>query len=342
MNVVIPCVLLLIFRVVCSFLGLPMDGVEIGWLVFAAILLVAMLFFHVDGWRPAFNQNTTTWLCVGSAVALDGLTLACGTLTDGAIRHLGVITSSLWSSCLFSIAIGVRLETRIAAKEAAVLLLALAAHIFLLMLQPYAAAVLFQVITCMALTLKAPSSALRKQLWVGSIGLAALVGVFIASKPYIMRRLLALFAPYSDPLGAGFQMLQYRKAFQLAGLGGTEQALALPGSQASSTLPFLALSFGNMAVLGVLVVAIAVYATLFAWIRRIETSPIRRGLMGAWVLLALMQLFAVAFSFGLIPVAGNIGILFISSGEITCATLLLALAARSSTSRFPTEKIMAG
>ena len=167
----------------------------------------------------------------------------------------------------------------------------------------------------------------RWVLLAGLLGLAALPGLWMVMRDYQRQRVLTLLDPESDPLGAGWNIIQSKIAIGSGGLfgkglfEGTQSHLNfLPESHADFILAVLAEELGFLGVLGLL----TLYFLLLTEVSYIATQgrdTFARLLAGGLTLTFFTYLFVnVAMVSGLAPVVG-VPLPLVSYGGTSALTL---------------------
>ena len=170
---------------------------------------------------------------------------------------------------------------------------------------------------------------------VGAVGFAGL----IAAAPYRLQRITAFLDPWSDPLGAGYQIIQSLYAIGPGGLGGlglgkSRQKLTyLPEPQTDFIYSILAeeLGFiGGLAVLGLFLVLV------WRGMRVAMSLPDRFGAylaVGIVCMVAVQVVINIGVVIGLMPVTG-ITLPLISYGGSSLTLMLTALGILLNLSRY--------
>ncbi len=186
-------------------------------------------------------------------------------------------------------------------------------------------------------------------------GIAGVLGIaaYIASNPYAMRRLMAVFDPWKDAQGAGFQLVQSIVAFNRGGLfgvglgNGRQKLFYLPEAHTDFILSLVAEELG---LVGVLVVLGAFTALLIFGTRIARRARSRFALLMAFATTSLLAVPAVvnaAVVMGLLPTKG-LTLPFLSYGGtslVICCTILgvlLGISRQSSPRSGARSKLLPG
>lgn len=168
----------------------------------------------------------------------------------------------------------------------------------------------------------------RWVLLAGLLGLAALPGLWMVMRDYQRQRVLTLLDPESDPLGAGWNIIQSKIAIGSGGLfgkglfGGTQSHLNfLPESHTDFIIAVLAEELGFLGVLGLLTLYFLLL-TRGLYIATQGRDTFARLLAGGLTLTFFTYLFVnVAMVSGLLPVVG-VPLPLVSYGGTSALTLL--------------------
>ena len=146
---------------------------------------------------------------------------------------------------------------------------------------------------------------------VGLLGLAALPVAWNILRPYQQRRILTFFDPESDPLGAGYHILQAKIALGSGGIfgkgfmqGSQAHLDFLPERQTDFIFTMLAEEFGLVGGLAVLGLFLLLFAYGIAIAIRIRNQFGRVVAIGVTVTVAVYALINMAMVMGLVPVVG--------------------------------------
>ena len=146
---------------------------------------------------------------------------------------------------------------------------------------------------------------------VGLLGLAALPGAWNILRPYQQQRILTFFDPESDPLGAGYHILQAKIALGSGGVfgkgfmqGSQAHLDFLPERQTDFIFTMLAEEFGLVGGLAVLGLFLLLFAYGIAISVRIRNQFGRIVAIGVTVTVALYVSVNIAMVMGLVPVVG--------------------------------------
>ena len=175
------------------------------------------------------------------------------------------------------------------------------------------------------------------------IGLAG-VALYCVLNPYAMRRIAAVWNPWADQAGAGFQLVQSFVAFGRGGLLGTgpgnglQKLNYLPEAHTDFILSMIA---EEMGLLGVALVLGLFVALIVSGLRIAQRASHRFGLLlgfGATLLLGLPALLNAAVVMGALPPKG-LTLPFLSYGRssllVSClaAGILISIARSAQTRR---------
>ena len=146
---------------------------------------------------------------------------------------------------------------------------------------------------------------------VGLLGLAALPVAWNILRPYQQQRILTFFDPESDPLGAGYHILQAKIALGSGGVfgkgfmqGSQAHLDFLPERQTDFIFTMLAEEFGLVGGLAVLGLFLLLFAYGIAISVRIRNQFGRIVAIGVTVTVALYVSVNIAMVMGLVPVVG--------------------------------------
>ncbi len=175
-------------------------------------------------------------------------------------------------------------------------------------------------------TLVAAGARLR-QLAVVAVGAAGIAALSIAAVPYRRERLLAFMDPWSDPEGAGFQVVQAEVALGSGGITGVglgqglQKAFYLPEAHTDMILATVGEELGLVGVVGLLAAFV-----VFAWagfrIALAAPDPHRQAIAAGLTSLVVLQTAVNAGAvMGLVPVTG-VPLPFVSFGGSSLIILL--------------------
>ena len=146
---------------------------------------------------------------------------------------------------------------------------------------------------------------------VALLGFAALPVVWNVLRPYQQQRILTFFDPESDPLGAGYHILQAKIALGSGGVfgkgymqGSQAHLDFLPERQTDFIFTMLAEEFGLVGGLSVLGLFLLLFAYGIAIAVRIRNQFGRVVAIGVTVTVALYVSINIAMVMGLVPVVG--------------------------------------
>ena len=168
--------------------------------------------------------------------------------------------------------------------------------------------------------------------WIGYAALAAAAaapGLWFLLQDYQRRRILTLFDPESDPLGAGWNTIQAKTALGSGGFAGkglfegTQSRLDfLPESRTDFIIAVIGEELGFVGILLLLGLYLAVIGRCFVLAARARTS-FGRLLAGSLTLTFFVYVFVnIAMVSGLLPVVG-VPLPLVSYGGTSAITLLL-------------------
>ena len=291
-------------------------------MLIAAQLDLAML----QRWAP---------LLYGLGMVMLVLVLLVGVQAKGAQRWLGVPGLPRFQpSELMKLAVPLMVASFLAdrplpptGKTVASVLALIAAPALLIGLQPDLGTAILVAAAGFAVLLL---SGLRWR-WVllaGLLGLAALPGLWMVMRDYQRQRVLTLLDPESDPLGAGWNIIQSKIAIGSGGLfgkglfEGTQSHLNfLPESHTDFIISVLAEELGFLGVLGLLTLYFLLL-TRGLYIATQGRDTFARLLAGGLTITFFTYLFVnVAMVSGLLPVVG-VPLPLVSYGGTSALTLL--------------------
>ncbi len=185
-------------------------------------------------------------------------------------------------------------------------------NIFYVISNSMAAAVIYTVVF---LTLMLISGASRKQF----VGIAVIpVGLLVFAlflQPYRWNTILKFINPYNDHMGSGYIYIQSVEAIKSAGLWGQGFAFSgnLPELHTNLIFSYIVYTFGWVAGISVIVLALALIAKMAGLIKQLKDEFGRLLVAGLTVIVALHFLWNVLMTVGFAPTSG-IGLPFISYG----------------------------
>jgi cell division protein FtsW len=162
--------------------------------------------------------------------------------------------------------------------------------------------------------------------------LLGLAGSFFLIKlyPYRFRRITAYFNPFSDPRGAGFQLIQSQIAYGTGGIWGVglgegRQKLSfLPASHTDFVFSIAAEEFGLLGSLGLMAVFFILFHKMFM-IARSAKDEFRKGILWGIVFIFFLEVLVnIGVSCGLLPTKG-LPLPFISYGGSNLVTHYILL-----------------
>ena len=146
---------------------------------------------------------------------------------------------------------------------------------------------------------------------VGALGLAAMPVVWSFLRPYQRQRILTFFDPETDPLGAGYHILQAKIALGSGGVfgkgymqGSQAHLDFLPERQTDFIFTMLAEEFGLVGGLEVLALFLVLFAYGFAIALRIRNQFGRVVALGVTMTVSIYVSLNIAMVMGLVPVVG--------------------------------------
>ncbi|QUL53580.1 stage V sporulation protein E [Paenibacillus tritici] len=184
----------------------------------------------------------------------------------------------------------------------------------------------------------AAGARMKHLLALGALGLAGFAGL-IAAAPYRLQRITAFLDPWSDPLGAGYQIIQSLYAVGPGGLGGLGFGMSrqkysyVPEPQTDFIFSILAEELGFIGGLAVLLLFL-----LLIWrgMKVAMSLPDRFGsylAVGIVCMVAVQVVINIGVVIGLIPVTG-ITLPLISYGGSSLTLMLTALGILLNLSRY--------
>ncbi|MGL4520941.1 MAG: stage V sporulation protein E [Bacilli bacterium] len=198
----------------------------------------------------------------------------------------------------------------------------------LIMLQPDLGTGTVMVATCVGMIFVAGAQ-VKHFLYLGGVGVLGFVAL-IASAPYRMQRITSYLDPWSDPLGAGFQIIQSLYAIGPGGLFGLglgqsrQKYMYLPEPQTDFIFAILAEELGFIGGSFVLLL----FATLlFRGVKIALNAPDLQGTLlsiGIISMVAVQVMINVGVVTGLFPVTG-ITLPFLSYGGSSLTLMLMAM-----------------
>ena len=297
-------------------------AVALVMMLIVAQLDVAML----QRWAPVFY---------GLGIVMLVLVLLVGVQAKGAQRWLGVPGLPRFQpSELMKLAVPLMVASSLAdrplpptGKTVAWVLALIAAPALLIGLQPDLGTAILVAAAGFAVLLLS-GLFWRWVLLAGLLGLAALPGLWMVMRDYQRQRVLTLLDPESDPLGAGWNIIQSKIAIGSGGLfgkglfEGTQSHLNfLPESHTDFIIAVLAEELGFLGVLGLLTLYFLLL-TRGLYIATQGRDTFARLLAGGLTLTFFTYLFVnVAMVSGLLPVVG-VPLPLVSYGGTSALTLL--------------------
>ena len=321
------------YGLVVLYSALDRDGVAFqGQLSRLAVAFVVMLIAAqldlamLQRWAPVLY---------GLGMVMLVLVLLVGVQAKGAQRWLGVPGLPRFQpSELMKLAVPLMVASFLAdrplpptAKTVASVLALIAAPALLICLQPDLGTAILVAAAGFAVLLLS-GLFWRWVLLAGLLGLAALPGLWMVMRDYQRQRVLTLLDPESDPLGAGWNIIQSKIAIGSGGLfgkglfEGTQSHLNfLPESHTDFIIAVLAEELGFLGVLGLLTLYFLLL-TRGLYIATQGRDTFARLLAGGLTLTFFTYLFVnVAMVSGLLPVVG-VPLPLVSYGGTSALTLL--------------------
>ena len=321
------------YGLVVLYSALDRDGVAFqGQLSRLAVAFVVMLIAAqldlamLQRWAPVLY---------GLGMVMLVLVLLVGVQAKGAQRWLGVPGLPRFQpSELMKLAVPLMVASFLAdrplpptAKTVALVLALIAAPALLIGLQPDLGTAILVAAAGFAVLLLS-GLFWRWVLLAGLLGLAALPGLWMVMRDYQRQRVLTLLDPESDPLGAGWNIIQSKIAIGSGGLfgkglfEGTQSHLNfLPESHTDFIIAVLAEELGFLGVLGLLTLYFLLL-TRGLYIATQGRDTFARLLAGGLTLTFFTYLFVnVAMVSGLLPVVG-VPLPLVSYGGTSALTLL--------------------
>jgi rod shape determining protein RodA len=296
-------------------------------LAFVVMLIAAQLdLAMLQRWAPVLY---------GFGLVMLVLVLLVGVQAKGAQRWLGVPGLPRFQpSELMKLAVPLMVASFLAdrplpptAKTVASVLALIAAPALLIGLQPDLGTAILVAAAGFAVLLLS-GLFWRWVLLAGLLGLAALPGLWMVMRDYQRQRVLTLLDPESDPLGAGWNIIQSKIAIGSGGLfgkglfEGTQSHLNfLPESHTDFIIAVVAEELGFLGVLGLLTLYFLLL-TRGLYIATQGRDTFARLLAGGLTLTFFTYLFVnVAMVSGLLPVVG-VPLPLVSYGGTSALTLL--------------------
>ena len=321
------------YGLVVLYSALDRDGVAFqGQLSRLAVAFVVMLIAAqldlamLQRWAPVLY---------GLGMVMLVLVLLVGVQAKGAQRWLGVPGLPRFQpSELMKLAVPLMVASFLAdrplpptAKTVASVLALIAAPALLIGLQPDLGTAILVAAAGFAVLLLS-GLFWRWVLLAGLLGLAALPGLWMVMRDYQRQRVLTLLDPESDPLGAGWNIIQSKIAIGSGGLfgkglfEGTQSHLNfLPESHTDFIIAVVAEELGFLGVLGLLTLYFLLL-TRGLYIATQGRDTFARLLAGGLTLTFFTYLFVnVAMVSGLLPVVG-VPLPLVSYGGTSALTLL--------------------
>lgn len=245
------------------------------------------------------------------------LVIFFGKRAGGAKRWLSMGAFSFQASELLKISFVVycadyyrRKRSRITSLKLGVVpfLIVLGFLCFLVLLQPDLGTAIFWLIW--AIFFLWFSGAKKKHL-AGIILVGLVFSVFLIKfYPYRFRRIIAYFSPFSDPQGAGFQLIQSQIAYGeggILGLGlgaGRQKLFFLPAAYTDFVFSIIAEEFGLIGSLGLLGVFFLIFHKMFK-IAKASRGSFRKGVLWGVIFVFFIEVTVnIGVSCGLLPTKG--------------------------------------
>lgn len=308
---------------------------HLGGLVAGIVLATLCMQLPLSMWR---RLSLPLWTgCVGLLV----LTLAAGTTVNGAQRWLSIpglgpvlqpVELVKWATLLATATAlsrepSVRRHVRFSLPVSGLVLLLVLVPAALVFVQPDTKGALL-LLVLVGLQLFVSGTPIRA--FAIPVGLAAAVlGVAVAVRPYVMNRVLAFLDPWANAQASGFQLVQSFVAFGRGGLGGVglgngrQKLFYLPEAHTDFVLSVIGEELG---LVGVALVLGAFAALLVAGFRITARTQSRFAFLVAFSMTALIAVPAAinaAVVMGMVPPTG-LTLPFVSYGR---SSLLVSFAA---------------
>ena len=179
---------------------------------------------------------------------------------------------------------------------------------FMVLLQPDLGTAIFWV--AWAILFLFLAGAKKKHLAIIILAGVVLSLILIWAYPYRFRRVVAYFRPFSDPQGAGFQLIQSQIAYGEGGIwgvglgAGRQKLFFLPAAYTDFVFSIIAEEFGLIGSLGLLGVFFLIFHKMFK-IAASGRGAFRRGILWGTVFIFFIEVVAnIGVSCGLFPTKG--------------------------------------
>ncbi|MCQ9205221.1 MAG: putative lipid II flippase FtsW [Omnitrophica bacterium] len=140
-------------------------------------------------------------------------------------------------------------------------------------------------------------------------GLAAMI-LLIFQRPYRLRRVVSYLNPFSDPQGAGFQLVQSQIAYGLGGIWGVglgegrQKLFFLPAAHTDFVFSIIAEELGLLGSLGVIFAFFLVFHKMFV-IALVSDNGFKKGILWGVVFIFFLEvLMNIGVSCGVFPTKG--------------------------------------
>jgi len=151
----------------------------------------------------------------------------------------------------------------------------------------------------------------RKKHLISAILIGALLFLFLVQLyPYRLRRISAYLNPFSDPQGAGFQLVQSQIAYGIGGIWGLglgegiQKLSFLPAAHTDFIFSILAEEFGLWGSLGFLFLFFLLFHKMFN-VAKQQTDGFRKGILWGVVLIFTLEIVInIGVSCGIFPTKG--------------------------------------
>lgn len=150
--------------------------------------------------------------------------------------------------------------------------------------------------------------------------LIPVAGILILIKPYRLKRVMTFLNPWSDPKGAGFQVIQSLIAIGSGGLTGVgiaqskQKFFYLPMQHTDFIFSIIAEETGFLGVSGLILLYIALFYVAIQLAMQLQDQFSRLVILGFATIVNLQALINIAVAAGLVPTKG-IGLPFVSYGN---------------------------
>lgn len=292
-----------------------------------------VLFFFLSSLDFRIFEHLSTPLYFFSIIALFS-TIFFGQITRGAIRWISIGTVSLQPSefvkpflIVFFASFFTKTE-KLSAGQFFVSLLLLALPLFLIFVEPALGGAILVFVAIVGIWV-ARGLSLKQVISFFLLGIISLPIVWLLLRDYQRARILSFLNPYSDPLGAGYNMIQSVIAIGSGrifgrGLGrGTQSHLAfLPERHTDFIFASLVEEFG---LLGASFLLASYFFCLYRILKIGQNSPSQFGLFycsGFFLMFAFQVFVNIGMNIGIIPITGITLPLVSYGGSSLVATMI--------------------